>query len=77
MTLMPKTTETGHWAGPRPLAYEDVRRLCGDITDEKAAAILAAGGSLEDLETAVAWAAGESDTMGEARLLPVWTGHRP
>lgn len=56
-------------AGRCCLTHDDVRCLCGDLTDENATAILAAGGRLEDLETAVAWAAGESDVMGEARRL--------
>ncbi len=45
-----------------------VRELFGDITDAKIAAVLAVGPTLEDIEEAVAWAAGESDVMGEERL---------
>lgn len=51
----------------RPLGADDVRHLCGDIADWKVSAILAVGASLEEIETAVAWAAGEDDVMGEER----------
>ena len=51
----------------RKLTHEDVRRLCGDVTDERAARILSTGGTVRDLEVVLAWSAGESDVMGEAR----------
>jgi hypothetical protein len=50
------------------LTHDDVTRLCGDIEERKVAAILATGASLAELEEALAWVAGESDVMGEARL---------
>ena len=53
---------------PTVLTGEAVRELVGDITDAKVASILALGPTLEDVEEAVAWAAGESDVMGEERL---------
>jgi len=49
------------------ITHEDVQRLCRDITDAKAAAILATEATVEELEVAIAWAEGESDVMGEAR----------
>ena len=49
------------------LTHEDVRRLCGDVTDERAARMLSTGATVRDLEVALAWQAGESDVMGEAR----------
>ena len=49
------------------LTREDVRRLCGDVTDDRAARMVATGASVRDLEVALAWSAGESDVMGEAR----------
>lgn len=49
------------------LSHEDVRHLCGDIVDWKVSAILATGASLDDIEAAVAWDAGEDDIMGEER----------
>jgi len=49
------------------LSHEEIRRLCGDVPDEKMVRILASGASVEDLEIALAWAAGESDVMGKER----------
>lgn len=51
----------------RPLSGDEVRHFCGDIADWKVSAILAVGASVEEIETAVAWAAGEDDVMGEER----------
>lgn len=51
-------------AGP---THEDVRHVCGDIADWKVAAILATGATLDEIEVAVAWDAGEDDVMGEER----------
>lgn len=42
--------------------------VVGPMDDAKIAAIEATGASLEQLEEAVAWAAGESDVMGAGRL---------
>jgi len=50
------------------VTHDMVVGLVGEIGNAKIAAILAAGPTLEDLEEAVAWAAGESDVMGEERL---------
>ena len=50
------------------VTHEMVVGLIGEIGNAKIAAILAAGPTPEDLEEAVAWAAGESDVMGEERL---------
>ena len=47
---------------------DDVIHLLGDVTDHKVVEILATGASLEQLEEAAAWLAGESDVMGEERL---------
>ena len=49
------------------LTHEDVRRLCGDVTDDRAARMLATGATVRDLEVALAWSAGESDVMGDER----------
>lgn len=35
------------------LTLEDIRRLCGDISDAAAAAIIASGASIADLERAL------------------------
>lgn len=50
------------------LTHDLVTKIAGNIADEQIAAILKSGGTLEDLEEAVAWASGESDVMGDERL---------
>lgn len=50
------------------LTSDDVRHLCGDIPDWKVARIIASEATYDDLEAAVAWAEGESDVMGKARV---------
>ena len=50
-----------------PLTYDAIVRRCGRIADWKIAAIENSGGTFEELEVALAWAAGESDIMGEER----------
>ena len=47
---------------------DDVIRLLGDVSDHKVVEILETGATLEQLEEAAAWLAGESDVMGEERL---------
>lgn len=49
------------------LTHDEIRRLCGDVTDDRAARMIATGGTLDDLEVALAWRAGESDVMGDER----------
>lgn len=50
------------------LTRKDITHLCGDVADWKVAAILKSGANIEEVELALAWAAGESDVAGEARL---------
>jgi hypothetical protein len=50
------------------LTREEILEVVGDIDDARAAAIIATGATIEDLEEAVGWAAGESDVMGDLRL---------
>ena len=51
--------------GPRAnLTRDQVFKVVGRIDDSKAAAIIATGASLKDLNEAVVWASGESDVMG-------------
>ena len=50
------------------LTHEQIIEIVGDIGDARAAAIIATGATIEELEEAVAWAAGESDVMGDLRL---------
>jgi hypothetical protein len=51
--------------GADPLDAETVRQLCGDISDETVIAILGAGATVAEVEAAVAWLRGQSETMGE------------
>ncbi len=57
-----------HGNGKQAVTHDMVVGLVGEIGNARLAAILAARPTLEDLEEAVAWAAGESDVMGEERL---------
>lgn len=49
----------------RQLTPQDVRDVVGELDDVKVAEILASGATPEELEEAAAWAAGESDVMGD------------
>jgi hypothetical protein len=42
-----------------------IREMVGDNEDDKLEAILATGATLAEIEEALAWAAGESDVMGD------------
>ncbi len=46
---------------------EQIARVLGRIDDAKAAAIIASGATLRELEQAAAWAVGESDVMAKVR----------
>jgi hypothetical protein len=50
------------------LTHDRVVSVAGELTDAKVARIIAVGATIEELEQAVAFAAGEDDVMGEARL---------
>ncbi len=50
------------------LSRTEIIHICGDIEDWKISAILKSKAKAEDLELAMAWAYGESDVAGEARL---------
>lgn len=45
----------------------DIRAILGPMSDTRVTAILGVGASVEQIEAAAAWAAGESDVMGELR----------
>jgi hypothetical protein len=51
--------------GAGRLDADTVRQLCGDVSDETVIAVLATGATVAELESAVAWLEGESETMGE------------
>jgi hypothetical protein len=48
-----------------PAKLHEITELLGDIEAAKAEAILATGASLAEIEQAEAWAAGETDVMGD------------
>jgi hypothetical protein len=50
------------------LTHEQIAGVAGEIDDMRAAEIIATGATIEELEEAVAWAARESDVMGDLRL---------
>ncbi len=64
---MTPPSKTAAPSGPAPSA-EEIRRIVGDISDARVLAILDLRPSLDELEQAVAWAAGESDVLGELEL---------
>ena len=51
----------------RTITPEDVIQVIGRIEDERIVAIVATGGTLEDLEEAAMYAEQEDDVMGELR----------
>jgi len=51
----------------RTLTRSDVARALGDEEDTAIAAIMALGPTYGEFHTALAWALGESDVMGEER----------
>ena len=50
-----------------PATGQQVAAIVGRLDDAKLAAIAALRPTVEEVEEAVAWAAGESDVMGKAR----------
>lgn len=57
----------GPSAAKRRLSHAQVVEIAGQVDDIMAARIIETGATAEDLEEAVAWAAGESDVMGSER----------
>jgi hypothetical protein len=49
----------------RPATLHEIRAIVGDIEAAKLEAILATGASAAEIEQALAWAAGETDVMGD------------
>ena len=60
--------DRGAAAGCAELTHDMVVSVVGELTDAKVAQIIATGATMEELEEAVAFAAGEDDVMGEARV---------
>lgn len=50
---------------PRPATLHEIREIVGDIEAAKLEAILATGATPAQIEQALAWAAGETDVMGD------------
>ena len=50
-----------------PLSEKQVRAVVGELSAARVAAILKTGATLEELETAAALVAGESDVVGHER----------
>jgi hypothetical protein len=59
----PKTGDSGH---PGPLTGTEIRHVLGDVMDAKVAAILRIGATREDLDAAIAWLAGDTETLSES-----------
>jgi hypothetical protein len=68
MPAQGKSAERAAVSAQARLTHEQVLEIVGTIDDARAAAIIDTGATLEELEEAVAWAAGESDVMGDLRL---------
>ena len=49
-------------------SFAAITQACGELPDWKILEIEKAGASLRDLGIALAWAADESDVMGDARI---------
>lgn len=54
----------------RKLTAEDIRRVCGAISDWKLKEILASGADLDALEQAVAWTSGNDETTPMRHIPP-------
>jgi hypothetical protein len=63
-----KVSAAGPAGAPDKLTHKQIAGIVGDIDDICAAEIIATGATIEELEEAVAWAARESDVMGDLRL---------
>ena len=57
--------ESENVGNPRPLTGVEIRHLLGDLMDSKVAAILRIGASRDDLDAAIAWLGGETETLSE------------
>ncbi len=52
---------------PVPVSHETLLELVPDIEDSQAAAIVATGASIREIEEAIGWASGQSGVMGDLR----------
>ena len=51
--------------GSRPASLHEIRAIVGDLEAAKLEAILTTRASAAEIEQALAWAAGETDVMGD------------
>ncbi|NIX78392.1 hypothetical protein [Microvirga terricola] len=49
-----------------PVSRAEILTLLGDLSDEAVVSIMESGATLEDIETALQWAASEDDVMGKS-----------
>lgn len=63
----PKSVEAQSSA-VKPPSYEELVRLVGELEPERIAEIECLQATIAEIEDAVAYAAGEDDVMGEARI---------
>ena len=72
----PLDTDSQQHGGHRPVEIKDrtakatssdIADILGPMSDTRRTAIIAVGATIEQLEEAAAWAAGESDVMGQLR----------
>lgn len=57
--------EAENVGNPGLLTGAEIRHVLGDLIDSKVAAILRIGARRDDLDAAIAWLAGETETMSE------------
>ncbi len=48
------------------VGHDDLQRILGEVSDDKAIAILALNPTLADVETAAIYAAGDGDVLGKS-----------
>lgn len=61
-------------AAPAPASAEDVRGVLGTIDEDRLAAVLALRPTLEEVEEASLWLAGDIDVFGPGRPLSAAAG---
>lgn len=66
-TVEPKNVGTQSSAS-QPPSYDELVRLVGELEPERLAEIEQLQATIAEIEDAVAYAAGEDDVMGEARI---------
>lgn len=65
--VKPKST-VAQLSAAKPPSYEELVRLVGELEPERIAEIESLQATIAEIEDAVAYATGEDDVMGEARI---------